>query len=117
MSDEQILNNLVLELRRGTQIIMVLHALKHSSYGYNLLQTLSDMGVLIEAGTLYPLLRRLEKQGLLESTWDTTESRPRKFYQLSRFGESILVNLKKAWFDINKELEHVFKEENNEEIY
>jgi DNA-binding PadR family transcriptional regulator len=111
MEENQVIDNLILELRRGTQIIMVLYALKEESYGYSLLQKLSDMHVHIEAGTLYPLLRRLEKQKLLESSWDTTESRPRKFYILSQFGEDVLVELKAAWKLINEELSHVFKEE------
>ena len=108
MNDNQILDNLIVELRRGTQIIVVLNALKEASYGYNLLQTLNDLNVNIEAGTLYPLLRRLETQKLLESTWDTTESRPRKFYHLSTFGSEVLEELKKAWLKINEELSYVF---------
>src|SRR5690606_39470191 len=74
---ENIMNNLITELKRGTQIIFVLNALKESQYGYSLLAQLESQNVSIEAGTLYPLLRRLEEQGLLDSTWDTTESRPR----------------------------------------
>jgi len=111
MEENQVLENLIVELRRGTQIIMVLHELKEQAYGYNLLQKLSDRNVQIEAGTLYPLLRRLEKQNLLESLWDTTESRPRKFYILSEFGYEVLGELKNTWKLINDELSSVFEEE------
>ncbi|QWB95247.1 PadR family transcriptional regulator [Mycoplasmatota bacterium] len=111
MEENQVLENLIVELRRGTQIIMVLHELKEQAYGYSLLQKLSDRNVQIEAGTLYPLLRRLEKQNLLESSWDTTESRPRKFYILSEFGYEVLSDLKSAWKLINDELSSVFEEE------
>ncbi len=110
MSNNQIVENLVLELRRGTQIIIVLNQLKTASYGYNLLQELTSLGISIEAGTLYPLLRRLEKQGLLMSTWDTSESRPRKFYILSDFGYEVLYELKKAWKEIDQSLSHIFRE-------
>lgn len=87
--DQTILNNLEIELRRGTQTLAVLSLLREKQYGYSLLQALEEKHVYIEAGTLYPMLRRLETQGLLTSHWDTQESRPRKYYELS--GEGILV--------------------------
>ena len=110
MEKEQIVSQLIVELRRGTQMIVVLHALKEQSYGYKLLQKLNDLHVNIEAGTLYPLLRRLEKQGLLESIWDTTESRPRKFYILSSLGSEVLSILKDEWMKINQELSLIYEE-------
>ncbi len=111
MTKEKVLESMVVELRRGTQILMVLDALQTSQYGYSLLQTLEQRGVLIEAGTLYPLLRRLDAQGLLESTWDTSESRPRKYYQLNQDGEDTLYELKKAWLSIVDNMTQLFKED------
>ena len=81
------------ELRRGTVVVASLAALRRPGYGYGLLQTLADAGVAVDATTLYPLLRRLEDQGLLTSDWDTTEARPRKVYRTSRDGERMLAAL------------------------
>lgn len=105
---ENIINNLIVELRRGTQILFVLDSLKVEQYGYSLLQDLSNKGLSIEAGTLYPLLRRLDEQGLLDSNWDTTESRPRKFYKLNDTGYDILNTLKNEWLKLNKEMSVLF---------
>lgn len=110
MSDNSLLTNLVIELRRGTQIIAVLSQLKENQYGYSLLQKLEENHIVIEAGTLYPLLRRLESQGILSSEWDTTESRPRKYYHLSQLGESILSDLKDEWMKLKNEMDELFKE-------
>lgn len=104
MMDPTILQNLVAELRRGTQLFAVLTQLHNGQYGYSLLQSLSDQGVAIDAGTLYPLLRRLESQGLLVSEWDTTESRPRKYYRLSSDGEDVLRQLTREWHIIVDEM-------------
>lgn len=100
MPNQDLLNNMINELKRGTQIMIVLNALKETQYGYSLLQILNEKQTSIEAGTLYPLLRRLDQQGLLDSTWDTSESRPRKYYQLNQEGFKILEALKAAWEDI-----------------
>lgn len=113
MSD-QLLDNLIVELRRGTQILFVLDALSKKQYGYSLLAELEKKNVSIEAGTLYPLLRRLDEQGLIDSTWDTSESRPRKYYVLNERGNQILSALKKEWLTLQKELSILFKEANNE---
>jgi DNA-binding PadR family transcriptional regulator len=107
---DQIITNLVIELRRGVQIIVVLQLLKKPQYGYSLLSILESNGIEIEAGTLYPLLRRLESQKLLESTWDTTESRPRKFYEISDYGIEVLNILIKEWTSINKQINNVLTE-------
>jgi len=107
---DQIITNLVIELRRGVQIIVVLQLLKKPQYGYSLLSILDSNGIEIEAGTLYPLLRRLESQKLLESTWDTTESRPRKFYEISDYGIEVLNTLIKEWTSINKQINNVLTE-------
>jgi len=93
MTDKLEFQNLVTELRRGSLTIAVLGCLKSPHYGYALLQTIQDYNIDIEANTLYPLLRRLEKQELLKSDWDTSESRPRKFYVLSGKGQEALETL------------------------
>lgn len=104
MSEMTLISQLIIELKRGTQILAVLSQLKQKEYGYSLLQVLENKGVLIEAGTLYPLLRRLESQGLLESLWDTSDSRPRKYYVLNDFGSKVLTLLKKEWKEIVEQM-------------
>ena len=111
MSEESVLANLIVELRRGTQIISVLSQLQKNQYGYSLLQDLQNMYINIEAGTLYPLMRRLESQEILKSEWDTTESRPRKYYILSPMGKEVLVQLKDEWYKLANEMDQIFKEE------
>ena len=97
MTDEQI-DNLRLELRRGIVVLAVLSQMDTARYGYSLIQRLAEQGLDIEEGTLYPLLRRLEKQGLLESEWETSESHPRKYYRISPVGREVLANLSADWF-------------------
>lgn len=91
------LNNLRLELRRGVVVLAVLSQTLEATYGYNLIQRLNEQGLDIEEGTLYPLLRRLEKQGLLASNWELGEARPRKYYQISPQGRIVLDTLKADW--------------------
>ncbi len=93
----EIINGLMLELRRGTVIITVLSQLHTPQYGYSLVTLLEEKGIAIDAGTLYPLLRRLEKQGLLNSEWDTSEARPRKYYLLSELGATVYEQLCFEW--------------------
>lgn len=109
--DQTLIQNMMVELRRGTQILGVLHLLKTNQYGYSLLQALEQKGVTIEAGTLYPLLRRLESQGLLISEWDTTESRPRKYYVLSKDGVEALEQIKAEWQKIVVEMRQLMDKE------
>ena len=90
-------DGLIQELRRGTLVISVLSQLKQSQYGYSLVQSLADKGLDIEQNTLYPLLRRLEKQGLLKSDWEMSEARPRKYYKLSDDGIDMLEYLTNEW--------------------
>ncbi len=94
---EDLLNSILMEMRRGVVILAVLSLLSESEYGYSLVQTLEKEDFPVEPGTLYPLLRRLEKQGLLESTWDTSENRPRKYYRLSDKGKKIYKELLVEW--------------------
>ena len=88
---------LILELRRGVIVMAVLSRLQQEHYGYSLRQELADKGLDINEGTLYPLLRRLEEQGLLESRWDVSESRPRRYYKIAKPGLETLLNLKEEW--------------------
>lgn len=81
------------ELRRGTVVLASLLALRTPGYGYALLQELAGHGIPVDANTLYPLLRRLEEQGLLTSEWNTEEARPRKVYLTSAEGERVLALL------------------------
>lgn len=111
MIEDSILINLVAELRRGTQVLAVLGQLHQGQYGYSLLQDLTAKGVAIEAGTLYPLLRRLESQGLLKSEWDTQESRPRKYYVLSQDGEILFKTLIQEWNNLVSDMNVILKEE------
>jgi len=98
---EQI-QQLRLELRRGVVVLAVLSQMETARYGYQLIQRLAERGMDIEEGTLYPLLRRLEKQGLLESEWDTGETRPRKYYRISPTGREVLEILSAEWAETVK---------------
>ncbi|MEU8138929.1 PadR family transcriptional regulator [Streptodolium elevatio] len=90
----------VQELRRGTVVLACLALLEEPQYGYALLETLGDTGVAVDGNTLYPLLRRLEKQGLLISEWNTDESRPRKFYRVSPEGAQVRTGLLREWQEL-----------------
>lgn len=92
--------SLTLELRRGVIVLAVLSRLSEEQYGYSLLKSLSDLGLEVDQGTLYPLLRRLEAQGLLESAWKLEESRPRRYYVVSAEGRKLLPQLKEEWNSI-----------------
>lgn len=109
-SIEDIFNNQALELRRGTIVLATLSALQTPHYGYGLLQQLEKAGIAVDAGTLYPLLRRLEKQGVLDSKWDTSDTRPRKFYQLSSMGSTLYHRLAEEWQQTNDKLTQMIKE-------
>jgi DNA-binding PadR family transcriptional regulator len=89
--------NLINELRRGTLVLTVLSQLDSARYGYSLVQRLSEQGLEIDQGTLYPLLRRLEKQGLLDSEWSLETSRPRRYYVLNETGREALETLVGEW--------------------
>ncbi len=93
------INKLRLELRRGIVVLAVLSQMDTARYGYSLIQRLAEQGLPIEEGTLYPLLRRLEKQGLLESEWEIAESRPRKYYRISPAGLEVMNTLRTDWFE------------------
>ena len=96
--------NLRLELRRGSLVLAVLTALRKEQYGYTLRKTLGEQGMAIDEGTLYPLLRRLESQGLLVSEWREEEKRNKRFYRLSADGRTILKQLLTEWQSISASL-------------
>ena len=106
----ELFENLRLELRRGCLIVAVLAQLRTERYGYTLRKALADDGLAIDEGTLYPLLRRLETQGLLVSEWREEEKRNKRFYRLSPVGEEILQQLLKEWESINRSLARILQE-------
>lgn len=110
MNDQnQLLDNLVSELRRGTLILSVLALLRKPQYGYSLVSGLEVQGIPIEAGTLYPLLRRLEKQGLLDSEWDVDQTRPRRYYILNQQGNEILNRLAAEWQQMTTAIDELIR--------
>ena len=111
---QEIINGLLQELRRGTIIIGVLSQLTEPQYGYSLVAVLEEKGISVDAGTLYPLLRRLEKQGLLESSWDTNETRPRKYYLLSPMGKHVYEQLCTEWRGMVKGLDRLIAQGESE---
>jgi PadR family transcriptional regulator PadR len=103
-TNHDLFENLRLELRRGSLILAVLAALRKEQYGYTLRKTLADQGMAIDEGTLYPLVRRLETQGLLVSEWREEDKRNKRFYRLSSEGKAILKQLLAEWHSINSSL-------------
>lgn len=103
-------DSLRLELRRGCLVLAVLVQLRGEHYGYTLRKALAEQGLSIEESTLYPLLRRLETQGLLTSEWREEEKRNKRFYRLSVAGEEILKLLLVEWRGINDSLNTILKE-------
>lgn len=101
MNDDELTTGHIQELRRGTVVLACLVRLRTADYGYALLESLNGLGITVDANTLYPLLRRLEKQGLLTSDWNTDEARPRKFYRTSATGEALAAVLTADWHRID----------------
>ena len=94
MGHDDVVSSMVLELRRG---MLVLGQLREPAYGYALVKSLADHGIPIEANTLYPLMRRLESQGLLQSEWDNGGSKPRKYYRTTDEGLRVLHEVEAQW--------------------
>ncbi len=101
--------NLISELRRGTLVLCVLSQLQEQQYGYSLKEQLAEHNIEIDQGTLYPLLRRLESQGLLDSEWVVTGSRPRRYYQLNAAGQKVLDTLVQEWQSMVKAINHILE--------
>jgi len=102
--------NLISELRRGTLVLCVLCQLQEQQYGYSLKGQLSEHNIEIDQGTLYPLLRRLESQGLVDSEWVLTGSRPRRYYRLNVTGQEVLDILVHEWQNMVEAINHLLKE-------
>src|SRR5579871_2581703 len=105
-----VFENLRLELRRGCLTLAVLTQLRTERYGYTLRKALADDGLEIDESTLYPLLRRLETQGLLVSQWREEDKRNKRFYKLSPTGEQVLEQLLAEWQRINASLRKILQE-------
>jgi len=103
----ELFDSLRLELRRGCLVLAVLAQLRAEHYGYTLRKALAEAGLAIEESTLYPLLRRLETQGLLTSEWREEEKRNKRFYRLSAEGQRIYRLLLAEWNGINESVNRV----------
>lgn len=111
-TNSEVFENLRLELRRGSLIVAVLAELRAEQYGYTLRKSLEENGIAIDEGTLYPLLRRLETQGLLASEWREQDKRTKRFYRLSPQGESILRQLLQEWETLSASVEAILQRRN-----
>jgi len=111
MGDTDAFGKLELELRRGVVVLATLSQLRAPRYGYELRQALADQGMAIEEGTLYPLLRRLESQGLLKSDLKTDSGSPRRYYSLNADGRKLLKKLIESWQGMNDAMDRLLKED------
>ena len=111
MGRDEMISGFLMELRRGTVVLCVLAKLRQPAYGYNLVSDLAGSGIAVEANTLYPLLRRLEGQGLLESAWNTDAAKPRKYYRTTGFGGEILAELKSHWHNAVQSVNNILEDE------
>jgi len=109
-NDTDIFETLRQELRRGSLILAVLGQLKAEHYGYTLRKALAEGGVEIDEGALYPMLRRLESQGLLTSEWREEERRNKRFYTLSDEGRAVLSRLVEEWAGLNASVDAILKD-------
>lgn len=114
MEANEIISGLILEMRRGTIVLGVLEKLREPMYGYSLVSELAELGVPVEANTLYPLLRRLESQGVLESRWETGESKPRKYYATTETGRQVCDALEKNWRATVESMNRIMEESKDE---
>ncbi len=111
MSESDAFGKLELELRRGVVVLATLSQLRAPRYGYELRQALADKGMPIEEGTLYPLLRRLEAQGLLKSEWKLESGSQRRYYSLNTDGLALLKRLTTSWQNMNHAMDRLLKED------
>lgn len=107
----EIIFSLTSELRRGTIVLSVLSQLKEPQYGYTLVKNLEEKGVAVDTNTLYPLLRRLEKQELLVSEWETDGNKPRKYYRRTEFGNGVYKKLVKQWMEMSESMKILLENE------
>jgi DNA-binding PadR family transcriptional regulator len=113
--EDGVFGTLELELRRGIIVLATLSQLRTFRYGYELRQALAEHGLPVEEGTLYPLLRRLESQGVLHSEWRTGQGQPRRYYQLSPQGRRLNDRLTKSWRELNDVIERLQKGNESDE--
>ena len=111
MGDTDAFGKLELELRRGVVVLAALSQMRTPRYGYELRQALAEQGMSIEEGTLYPLLRRLEAQGLLKSEWKVDGGSPRRYYALNADGRKLLKQLTQSWRGMNDAMDRLLKED------
>ena len=104
---QEIADKMTSEIRRGALVLSVLGQLRTEHYGYSLRKTLAEQGLDVEEGTLYPLIRRLEKQGLLVSEWRHEGSRKKRFYSLSALGSQVYDNLLGQWNTLSTSIERI----------
>ncbi len=109
MENVQSIENLILELRRGVIVLAVLSQCGQEQYGYSLMKSLAEKGLDIDQGTLYPLLRRLETQGLLSSSWRLEDARPRRYYVISNEGREIMPKLINEWESMVQIMKHMLQ--------
>ena len=114
MNIDETVSGLILELRRGTLILLVLSQLETPTYGYSLVKKLNDNQIPMDANTLYPLMRRLEGQGLLTSQWDTGEAKPRKYYQITAEGKAVLEKTKEYYKSFSASVEALLEGKEHE---
>lgn len=111
MGDSDAFAKMELELRRGVVVLATLSQLRAPRYGYELRQALAAKGMPIEEGTLYPLLRRLETQGLLKSEWKIEDGPPRRYYSLNADGRKLLDRLTESWRAMNDAMDRLLRED------
>jgi len=109
MTDPDI-GSLETEMNRGFLQILVLALLEKDMYGYSMVKHIERLGYRVEENTLYPLLRRLEKNGLVASKWELGEDRPRKFYAITAAGRALRASLLDVWKNQNRILSEINKE-------
>lgn len=107
----EVIQSLTQELRRGTIVLSVLSQLSKPQYGYTLVKNMEDKGVSVDTNTLYPLLRRLEKQEILISEWETDGNKPRKYYKRTIFGDAVYESLLKQWKEMTESMQALIGQE------
>ncbi len=110
MGRETVESSLIMEMRRGTIVLVVLYCLDEPVYGYSLVEELARKGVPVETNTLYPLLRRLSSQGLLDNQWDTSNAKPRKYYVITEEGRELRDKLKEQWGEMSRAVQGIVGE-------
>ena len=113
LNTSEVVSGFILELRRGILTLCVLSKLNEPTYGYNLVEKLLRNGVSVEANTLYPMLRRMESKGLIQSTWNTEGAKPRKYYRTTEEGRNTLELLKRHWYSTVQSINVVLEEDSD----